>query len=63
MGRGTPFKGKNGDRNNDPNDVGDKERDPTATFRYDGMNSWRAWSESLNPADKAMLARVDGLSC
>ena len=63
VGKGIPYQGKNGDRNNDPNDIGDKERDPTATFRYDGMNSWSAWAVSLNPADKAMLARNDGLSC
>lgn len=57
VGKGTPFRGKNADRNDDPKDVGDKARDPTATFRYDGMNSWSAWAESLNPADRAMLEK------
>ena len=57
IGKGTPFRGKNADRNDDPKDVGDKARDPTATFRYDGMNSWSAWAESLNPADRAMLEK------
>lgn len=44
----TPWTGKSQVRVPDPKDVGDFQRDPTATFRNDLMTSYDSWWASLN---------------